>query len=313
MIYLIGTGQMAVDYTKVLLAQKRNFKVIGRGSSSANNFENQTGIKPITGGIENYIENNEIDRISEFIIATGTEVLMETLKRILVTGARKVLVEKPAAISIDELLQNEDFLKPFFDKVFIAYNRRFYASVIETLKLIEADGGLRTMHFEFTEWAHKIEPLQKAAGVKENWFFVNSTHVIDLAFFIAGMPIDWKCYSNSGQLKWHEKSNFAGAGITNKCVLFSYISNWESAGRWSLELFTDKRRIYLKPFEDLNIQNRGGIEIGKYDIDDSLDIQFKPGLFLQVEDFLSPNPTMNLCTLNTHIQKAKLIYSSMLK
>ena len=196
---------------------------------------------------------------NEFIIALGVksevikdyfydfEALVQTTMDLLNYGIENILVEKPAVLNKEEIEKVAQLSKEKKANVFVAYNRRFYASVIEAQKLIEEDGGLQSMHFEFTEWAHKIEPLEKAPGVKENWFFANSTHVVDLAFFLAGRPVDWKAFSKPGKLTWHNKTNFAGAGITEKGVLFSYLSNWESAGRWGLELLTEKRRIYLKP------------------------------------------------------------------
>lgn len=311
-ILLIGTGPMAIDYAKVLLAQGKKFKVIGRGSQSSLVFEKNSGIKPIIGGIDLFLKNNTLKSNTSCIIATGTEVLMPILKQIILAGANKVLIEKPAAISIEELLENEAFLKPFSNKIYIAYNRRFYASVIEAKKLIEEDGGLKSMQFEFTEWAHKIELLEKAPGVKENWFFANSTHVVDLAFYLAGKPIDWYAYSKSGEINWHEKTNFAGAGITEKDVLFSYLSNWESAGRWGIELLTNKRRIYLKPLEGIAIQLKGSIQIEHHVFDDSLDIKYKPGLYLQVSSYLNKS-NENACGLIDHIWNSKMIYSKILK
>lgn len=310
-IYLIGTGQMAIDYTKVLISQNHQFDVIGRGQLSANKFEETTGVKPITGGIDNYLANNPFPDYSYVIIATGTQDLMQTLLTVLRAGAYRVLVEKPAAISIEELLANEKNLEPYADQVFVAYNRRFYASVIEAQKLIEEDGGLQSIHFEFTEWAHKIEPLEKAPGVKENWFFANSTHVVDLAFYLAGNPVDWKAYSKSGKLTWHEKTNFAGAGITEKGVLFSYLSNWESAGRWGIELLTEKRRIYLKPLEGIAIQLKGSVVIESYAFDDSLDKELKPGLDKQIESFLQSDYTRP-AYIAEHIESAKNIYAKII-
>lgn len=288
-IYLIGTGQMAKDYVKVLVAQNHFFTVIGRGETSALKFEQTTGIRSFTGGIENYLANNSFPENACIIIATGTQDLMQTMLNVLRAGACRVLVEKPAAISIEELLANEKNLEPYADRVFVAYNRRFYASVIEAQKLIEEDGGLQSMHFEFTEWAHKIEPLEKALGVKENWFFANSTHVVDLAFYLAGKPVDWRAYSKPGKLTWHSKTNFAGAGITEKGVLFSYMSNWESAGSWGIELLTEKRRIYLKPLEGVAIQIKGSVLIENHTFDDEFDKNYKPGLFKQTQAFLSDN------------------------
>jgi predicted dehydrogenase len=310
-IVLVGTGPMSVDYAKVLLAQNIIFNVVGRGGESALKFELETGVKPYVGGLQQYLSNNSLPENAYVIIATGTEALMPSLLLALQAGAVKILIEKPAAISIEELIENEEKLKRYSDMVFVAYNRRFYASVLEAQKMIEADGGLQTMHFEFTEWAHKIEPLAKAEGVKENWFFANSTHVVDLAFYLAGKPSQWQGYSKAGDLKWHSKTNFTGAGITDKGVLFSYISNWESAGRWAIELLTEKRRIYLKPMESISVQKRGTVEVVEHIFEDSLDLQFKPGLHRQVTAFVN-NESTDLITLTVQIENTKSIYKKMI-
>jgi predicted dehydrogenase len=311
-VILIGTGQMAIDYFNVLKDQECNIMVIGRGKNSALNFQIETGLVPITGGIDNFIQNNQLPFQSHVVIATGTESLMSSLLVVLKAGAHKVLIEKPAALSIEELIENEENLNLFSNRIFVAYNRRFYSSVINAKKLIEEDGGLKTIHFEFTEWAHLIEPLDKHKNVKENWFFANSSHVVDLAFYFAGKPDKWIGYSIEGNLKWHSKTNFTGAGITQKGVLFSYISNWESAGRWSIELLTDKRRIILKPLEKIIIQNRGSIESNYYEIDDIFDVKYKPGLYNQVYAFLNNNQD-ELLSINNHLDMAKNVYSKMLK
>ena len=311
-ILLIGTGPMAIEYSKVLLAMNKKFIVVGRGSKSASLFEQKTGIIPELGGLDLYLKEKKLNKNTLAIIATGTEILMSIIHQLLKSGVEKILVEKPAAISIDELLDNETVLKPYNDLIFIAYNRRFYASVIEAERLIMEDGGLQSMHFEFTEWAHTIEPLQKAEGVKENWFFANSTHVVDLAFYLAGKPINMKSFSKSGKLKWHSKTNFVGAGETNKGVLFSYISNWESAGRWGIELLTQNRRIYLKPMEDIHVQMKGSISVIKHEVDLSLDDKFKAGLYLQVEEFIS-GLTNRLPSIKEHIENTKKIYSLIIK
>ena len=311
-ILIIGTGPMAIEYTKVLISMNKEFIVVGRGFKSAELFKKQTGITPKTGGLDVYLKTNKINKNTLAIIATGTEKLMSIIHQLINSGIEKILVEKPAALSIDELLENEQYLKPYENSIFIAYNRRFYASVIEAEKLIIEDGGLQSMHFEFTEWAHTIEPLKKAEGVKENWFFANSTHVVDLAFFIAGKPKVLKAFSKPGKLDWHDKTNFVGAGETEKGVLFSYISNWESAGRWGMELLTENRRIYLKPMENLHVQQKGSVQVSEHEIDLSLDHNFKPGLYKQVDAFISGNNKIRLISMKNHIYHSKYVYSQIL-
>lgn len=310
-ILLIGTGPMAIAYAETIHSQNIPFSVVGRGEESAKKFEEITGKSPFIGGLESYLESNNISDNTIVIIATGTEVLMQVLLKLINTKVKRILIEKPAALSIAELIQNEKILLEHANNIFVAYNRRFYASVIEAKKLIQDDGGLQSMHFEFTEWAHKIEPLKKAAGVKENWFFANSTHVIDLAFFLAGKPKDWNAYSKSGALSWHSKTNFVGAGKTDQGVLFSYISNWESAGRWSIELLTEQRRIYLKPMEEIFIQKKGSIEINHHEFDNYLDLKYKPGIFRQIMAFWK-NDLVNLQTIEAHIENSKNIYNKII-
>ena len=50
---------------------------------------------------------------------------------------------------------------------------------------------------------------------------------------------------------------FSGAGISISGALFSYQANWQSAGRWSVEILTKKNRLILCPLEELKVQKRG--------------------------------------------------------
>jgi len=85
--------------------------------------------------------------------------------------------------------------------------------------------------------------------------------------------------------------------VSENGVLFSYQANWESAGRWSVEILTKEHRLVFRPMEKLQIQKRGTIT-QEFDesIDYSLDEQYKPGLYLQTENFLDNNFT-KMCSL----------------
>ena len=63
-------------------------------------------------------------------------------------------------------------------------------------------------------------------------FYTKMKHLFDIPFRLLIV----------GKSQLSDKTNFVGAGETEKGVLFSYISNWESAGRWGIELLTKKRR-----------------------------------------------------------------------
>ena len=146
---------------------------------------------------------------------------------------------------------------------------------------------MTSFNFEFTEWVHEIEKLKKAPVVKENWFLSNSTHVVDMAFYLGGNPKEISCYTE-GSLEWHPSASiFSGAGISETGALFSYQANWESAGRWCVEVLTKKNKLIFRPLEKLQVQKKGSVNIDFVkDINYSLDQKYKPGIFLQVKAFL---------------------------
>lgn len=310
-VILIGTGVMGIEYAKVLNALGVEYIAIGRGEQGATFFEEQTGHRPITGGWQKYFLETTIPADSKVILAHGSEGLMDCLKELLKRNVRYILCEKPGAISIEELIENEDIINASSSQVYVAFNRRFYSSVLEVEKMIAEDGGLLSVNFEFTEWPHVLEKIDMKPGVKENWFFTSCTHVIDLVFFFSGMPVNWSAFSSSGKITWHDKVRYAGAGITNQNIFFNYSATWESAGRWAIELLTASRRIYLKPIEGIQVQQKGSVKVDPYSFDDNFDKKFKPGLLLQTKGFLENNFN-RMITIGQHIQNAKNIYSKML-
>jgi hypothetical protein len=111
--------------------------------------------------------------------------------------------------------------------------------------------------------------------------------VVDLAFYLGGKPRELCAYT-SGSLNWHPSASiYNGSGISKTDALFSYQANWESAGRWGVEILTKEHRLIFRPMERLQIQKRGSIAQEFDDnIDYTLDEKYKPGLYLQTKNFL---------------------------
>ena len=292
-VIIVGAGPMAVSYAQVLRSASIPAKIIGRSESSAAKCSEQTGIRVVTGGLRSYL--NDFQAPLHAIIATGVDSLEENTIMLLESGCKNILVEKPGALNKDGLKRLLNATRQYNGNVYIAYNRRFYASVNKARPIIEEDGGLREVYFEFTEWSHIIESLPKEAAVKSHWFLANSTHVVDLAFHFAGLPSNWQGYVSGGN-SWHNAATrFVGSGITSKDVLFTYQADWEGPGRWGLELVTKKRRLFLRPLEQLSVQESGSVTIQKLELDDEKDTTFKPGLYAQVMAWLNKNEE-HLCS-----------------
>ncbi len=285
-LLLVGCGYMAKEYAKVLNGMGLDYEVAGRGRESAKSFAEEVGKEPIPDGMNVLRNQGRFGEFDKAIVAASVDSLVDITKVLISNGISDILLEKPGGKNPDELRELNDYLKSCDCNVYIAYNRRFYKSVEKAMEIIEEDGGVDSFNFEFTEWGHVIEPLKKSMDIKQNWFLANSSHVIDMAFFLGGEPKDIKCYS-TGSLPWHTKaSNFAGCGVTEKDALFSYCANWKAPGRWGVEILTNKHRLIFAPLEELQIQNIGSIKLEKVEIDDSIDKEYKPGLYEQVECFV---------------------------
>ncbi len=301
-VWIVGAGGMAVAYAKVLVEMKADITIIGRGTESAARLQDESRLLVKTGGLEKYLATNP-PLPDAAIVAVGIEGLASAASQLVEAGVKRVLVEKPGALYFSELQFLSKKATKNCAEVFIAYNRRTYSAVLAAQKAIDEDGGVHSMHFEFTEWGHVIEGLSKAPGVKQAWLLGNSTHVIDLAFFLGGYPTDINALSK-GSLSWHPSSAvFVGSGATDRKVLYSYHANWDAPGRWGLEVLTRHRRLIFRPIESLQVMRRGSLVIEAVTIDDRLDKTFKPGLFVQVENFLSGDANLGLCTLDDQIAR----------
>lgn len=301
-VLLIGSGYMGIEFAKVLKVLDKEFITVGRGEKSAQEFEKEIGEKVFIGGLDKYLSQNSkvpqhaIVAISEEQIGTATIKLIKA-------GVKEILAEKPGGANFKEIKEVAKLATQKKAKVYLGYNRRFYQSVNEAKKIIKKDGGVLSLFFDFTEAVHKIVPLVRAPGVKENWFLHNSTHVIDMAFFLAGLPKKFNAIS-ADSLSWHPTAAiFAGSGKLENGGLFSYHANWKSAGRWAIEIMTAKHKLIFKPLEKLQIQEVGSFEVKDYDLVDKLDIDFKPGIYKEVGSFFSDKK--DLCTIEEQVDNLK--------
>ena len=306
-LWLIGTGPHSQEYAKVLLSCNYPFDVVGRGLESAHKFSKSTGIA---------VDKFDVDRSiisygapEQAIISVSYDQLFIVASTLISSGTKYILIEKPGALNAPDIKSLLLLAREHQVAVYIAYNRRFYAATNLARSLIQEDGGPTSCVFEFTEWSHTIDINKLPEITCESWMIANSSHVVDLAFHLCGSPSDWKSWQH-GSLPWHSSAaRFSGAGITNKGVLFSYLADWDAPGRWGIEVLTRKRRFVFRPMENLYVTHRGSINLDSVSLDDSLDLKFKPGLYLQTKAFLKDDPTF-LCTL---YEQSKMIdlYSDM--
>lgn len=300
-VLLIGTGYMGKEYSKVLRSLGVSHIGICRSEDSAERFTSETGVKALFGGLDNAF--GKISPIPQkAIIAVSVDQLANTAISLIERGVKEILIEKPAGLKRVEIEKIMYSSNKFDSDVYVAYNRRFYASTEKALDIISKDGGVSSFNFEFTEWGFRIADSPHSPKVKEEWLLANSSHVIDLAFFLGGEPSEMSSF-HSGSLSWHSRaSKYAGAGVSDKGALFSYQANWDAPGRWAVEVLTREHRLYFKPMEKLFIQNKNSVVVEEVKIDDQIDVKFKPGLYKQVKAFLSEEIDPRLLTIEEQVK-----------
>ena len=275
---------MGRDYYKVLKSLGETVKVIGRGDQSVAEFEAQTGQSVSQGSLDLILENEGSPERA--IVAVSIDNLAQVASALIRAGTQRLLLEKPGALNRGQLAAVAALAATHGATVVIGYNRRFHAATLAAERMIGEDGGATSCVFEFTEWAHTIAPLQLDSEIKQNWMYSNSSHVADLAFFLSGFPREVVTF-HGGHLDWHSKSaRFAGAGVTERGIFFSYHADWEAPGRWGVEVMTRKRRFIFRPLEKLQVTSLASTAINELPLNDMLDQEYKPGLYLQTQAFL---------------------------
>lgn len=300
---LVGAGWMADAYGEVLQALGQPWCVLTRGPVGAARMRERHGVDVTSGGLEAF---QGWEEIGSAIVAVNVEELSKATDFVLSKRVGRILVEKPGGLYISELerlLERHDC-----QEVFVAYNRRFNSSTRAVREFLEEDGGVTSFQFEFSELSDRVLAAGQPENVLSAWFFCNSTHVLDLAFFLGGEPEVIDCH-RAGSLHWHSSgARFVGAGTTAQGVPFSYSADWTAPGRWGVELKTVKRRFVLRPLEQLWVQEAGSFDLRQCELDDAIDREFKPGLYHQTKAFLAEGPSEELLALEEHLNRVRNVF-----
>jgi hypothetical protein len=264
-VLLLGAGPMAVEYAKVLDHLGIDFSVKGRGAESAKKFQARTGKAPL-------LSWGEVDEVASFthcIVAVSEESLLDVTLELAMQGANNILVEKPGAPSIEDMGHKASALTAAGLQIYIAYNRRYYKIIEILLDYIKLDGGITSIHFDFSERSRVV---------------------------------------SASSLPWHPSgSRFSGVGKTSTGGLLTYNSDWESPGGWEILVRTKYTRLQLKPLETLAVTRSSG-EKETFEEKYLSNPLYKFGILEMVKDFLIPVPSSRLLSVRDQLQHLKSFY-----
>lgn len=220
------------------------------------------------------------------VIASSISSLLPMLRAAIELN-KPILVEKPIAIDPFEFT---DLAKKNTDKVLVAYNRRFYSSVLKA-----RDFAMQKENIH----AHMVLPekVDKLSANPLDPVFRNSVHGIDILQFIFGKLkvlntlVNSKSEKYCGRQAWLKSEH----GHT-----ISLQMNWNSPANFSLNIEDGRERFQLLPFEKYShfsgmevipatesypARQFTPIEIESGTVFDGACLDLKPGFLGQAQEF----------------------------
>lgn len=295
---VIGVGKMGSAHLAVLNTLAPDLLIAWAPSRSHFAIERDIGLVPVRR--DDLQATLNAVRPTHVIVASPVETLAPIAIRVMKAGVKHLLIEKPAAINQSQCRLLLECAAQVGAEIYVAYNRRFYASIRGALAHMHANGeSIESVMFEFNE-VIPVHGPSVANDVAARWLLANSMHIIDTAFHPVGLPdIQKSSFQRSGGLSWHPAGSvFVGSGKTTKGIPFAFHANWNAPGRWGFEWMTQSTRYVFRPIEKLSIIRQGRFNLEPMDLDDAMDIRFKPGVYHQNAAFLAGERTAGLVTLS---------------
>tara|TARA_B100000795_G_C22796337_1_gene439530 strand:+ start:1828 stop:2772 length:945 start_codon:yes stop_codon:yes gene_type:complete len=275
---LIGTGKMGVAYVKAI--KSINHKaiitdVLGRNLLKTKKFASHNNIENFHNTFKN------LKKIDAFIITVSEENLFKVLKKV-VKYNLPTLIEKPLGINYE---QSEKIYKLLSRKnlFFVALNRRFFNSTLEFKKKLNISKDKYCFIINDQQDLLEAEKIGKHPKVIENYMYANSVHLIDLIKFFIKSKVK-KIENKTIKISKKKKIFFSKINFANGSFVF-YICKWNIPGRWSVEAYSKKIMLSLKPLENLyyKFKNKKTILFLSKNKDDNL---YKPGLKKMIDEFV---------------------------
>ncbi|MBI2870530.1 MAG: hypothetical protein HYY14_02340 [Candidatus Omnitrophica bacterium] len=247
---VIGYGHMGSQYVRALRALGvGHIRVISRSPGPLKELGTLKNVDTFSGGYEGMSAHARKDEVG--VVAAPLSLLPGAVEKLVLLGFRRLLIEKPVALSSSEIDALAVDLEEKGVEAYAAYNRVVYPSVLEARARAGRDGGITSCFYTFTEMIKPDWPDRFSATELSRWGIANSMHVISLAHRLIGMPSEWKAH-RAGSLSWHPSGSvFVGSGRSEQGIPFAYHADWGSKGRWSVEIHTSAASYCLCPLEKL--------------------------------------------------------------
>ncbi len=233
-IVIIGTSPIVSFHIKALREAGLEPVAIASSNLSSTNIENfaiENKISKFFSNWKKMLSEQEYDGI---LIASKIEHTIKILEESIKYNI-PILVEKPVSFDSESL---EKILRVAHNKIMVGYNRRYYRTVKHVRKNVNGK----------KEFTLSLMIAPETPTIRN--FFDNTSHCIDMLRFIFGEI----------HLEFVKKIVFEDQvrGVvatfsTEQNDTIQFIGNWGTSDNFSLSTYIGKKKLELKPFEELKI------------------------------------------------------------
>jgi predicted dehydrogenase len=236
-IAIVGSGKAAAYHLETL-RHIRNVKVaclVNRGRSNPEKLLREYGIGAHHTSLEAALSTGGFEAA---IVAVSCEATAE-ISHALATRGIRCLIEKPLGMSSAEAKRIAELPSQAMHAV--AYNRRFYSSVLRAREIVRSLGTPYSIHMEASEDLWKVMASSGLEGLRSR-LITNTTHGLDLFTLFYGQAVETKALFARKQLEGVPISFQTGTRFANGCN-GTFLSHWQSPTRWMVSLYGDRYRI----------------------------------------------------------------------
>lgn len=280
-VALVGYGKFAPKHLEVLRALECDVVAACNRSEAGRKKATEEGKIPRTyATIGELIAKEKPDGI---LCTASVDGIYPAAKEILASGI-PTLLEKPQGTTLPEFDELCALAKKHGTPVMAAFNRRHYSVV---RKAMEDLGGPQNVTGVFIDWTEDPQHLLNTGHTRhqvERMIFGNSIHGLDLLTWFAGAIPNPQVVARN-----HDREAFrwvmALQGVSARGAVVSFRNQWDSPGRWRVEVTSKDRRYLFAPLETCKVTQKGTKEERVLE-PDPIDASFKAGLHAQARKFV---------------------------
>lgn len=275
-VAVVGAGYMAKEHLRAF-AEVPGVALVGiasRTRSRADALSREHGVARVYDTVRELMSKSRPD----LTVVTTPELATREVCEAIFGWDTTLLVEKPFGYNLAEAEHLTALADHAGRRVYVALNRRHYASTRALRASLDGVSGERLISVVDQEDAVAALRAGQPPAVVQNWMFANAIHLIDYFSFLGRGTVTevtpvlrWR-KENPGPVVGHVAFSSGDRGL--------YQAVWNAPGPWMVSVSTPSVRWELRPLERAHYQTAGERQTQSVE-PDPIDSTFKPGLHRQ--------------------------------